>query len=127
MRVSRLTLVAIAAIGAAIALDSQSIIFQVVSFAWAGFGATFGPVMLFALFWKRTSRAGAGAGMIAGSAMVFIWKLLIRPLGGAFDMYELLPAFIFSCLAILVVSKLTPAPAKEILEEFELARRSSGR
>jgi len=125
MRVSRLTLVAIAAIGAAIALDNDSVVFQVVSFAWAGFGATFGPVMLFSLFWKRTSHAGAVAGMVAGGAMVFAWKLLIRPLGGGFTVYELLPAFVFSCLVIVVVSKLTPSPAGEIQEEFDLARRSS--
>ncbi len=127
MRVSRLTLVAIASLGAAIALDSASVIFQVVSFAWAGFGATFGPVMLFSLFWKRTSHAGALAGMVSGGIMVFIWKLLIRPLGGMLDLYELLPAFALSCLVIVAVSKLTPAPSDAILQEFDLARSASAR
>ena len=122
MRVSRLTLVAIAVTGMLIALDQDSVIFQVVSFAWAGFGATFGPVMLFSLFWKRTSYGGAIAGMVAGGVMVFAWKLLIRPFGGVFAIYELLPAFLFSCLVIVVASKLTARPSLEIEEEFDRAR-----
>jgi sodium/proline symporter len=125
MRFSRLTLLAIAFIGMAIALDSRSIIFQVVSFAWAGFGATFGPIMLFSLFWRRTSYVGAVAGMVAGGAMVFVWKLLVRPLGGLFSIYELLPAFLFSCLVIVVVSKLSSEPSAEIKQDFDLAKSSS--
>ena len=89
------------------------------SFAWAGFGAAFGPVMILALFWKRMNRQGALAGMIAGGAMVFIWKYLIAPMGGAFSIYELLPAFIVSLVAIVVVSLATAPPAQEIVEEFE--------
>ncbi len=127
LRVSRLALLAITLVAAAIALDRDSVIFRVVAFAWAGFGAAFGPLMLFALFWKRTTRAGALAGMVAGGAMVFAWKLLVRPLGGAFDLYELLPAFLFSCLVIPVVSKLTARPASEIEREFEQAKNSSAR
>ena len=90
--------------------------------AWAGFGATFGPLMIFSLFWKRTNRAGAVAGMLGGAGMVFLWKLVIKPLGGAFGIYELLPAFIFSCICIVVVSLLTKAPSKEIEEDFEYVR-----
>lgn len=78
--------------GMVIALDENSIIFTLVSFAWAGFGATFGPLVLFSLFWKRTTRAGAIAGMIGGG-MVFFWKLVLKPLGGLWGIYELLPAF----------------------------------
>jgi len=122
MLVSRITLLVLTLIGIVIALDENSVIFKVVSFAWAGFGATFGPLMLFSLFWKRTTRAGAIAGMLSGGAMVFIWKLGIAKLGGAFAIYELLPAFLFSCLCIVVVSLLTPAPAKEIEEDFEAVR-----
>lgn len=125
MRISRLTLTAIAATGVLIALDRNSVIFQVVSFAWAGFGAAFGPIMLFSLFWKRTSYGGAIAGMIAGGSMVFVWKLLVRPLGGIFAIYELLPAFLFSCLVIVAVSKLTPGPSPEIRREFEQARQTA--
>ena len=119
MLFSRITLIAISLIGVVIALDEKSIIFQVVSFAWAGFGATFGPLMIFSLFWKRMTRAGAIAGMLAGAGMVFLWKLVIRPVGGVFGIYELLPAFLFSCLAIVLVSLLTAKPSAEIEAEFE--------
>ncbi len=122
MLVSRVTLIVITIIGIVIALDKDSVIFKVVSFAWAGFGATFGPLMLFSLFWKRTNHAGAVAGMCAGAAMVFIWKLLIRPMGGVFGIYELLPAFLVSCIFIVVVSLLTAEPSKEMQAEFEAAR-----
>ena len=118
MMVTRLTLLAIALIAVVIALDENSVIFRIVSFAWAGFGATFGPLMILSLFWKRTTRAGAIAGMVGGAGMVFLWKLVISKLGGAFAIYELLPAFIFSVICIVVVSLLTPAPSKEIEEDF---------
>jgi sodium/proline symporter len=78
--------------------------------------------MLFSLFWKRTNHAGAVAGMCAGAAMVFIWKLLIRPMGGVFGIYELLPAFLVSCLFIIVVSLMTAEPSKEMQAEFEAAK-----
>lgn len=119
MTISRITLLVITAIAIVIALDENSVIFTIVSFAWAGFGATFGPLMLFSLFWKRTNRAGAIAGMVGGGVMVFVWKLLIRPLGGAWGIYELLPAFIFSCLCIVIVSLLTAPPSEEICKEYE--------
>ena len=122
MRMTRITLLVLTAIAILVALDDDSIIFSIVSFAWAGFGATFGPLVLFSLFWKRTNRAGAVAGMIGGGAMVFVWKLLISKLGGVFAIYELLPAFIFSCICIVVVSLVTKAPSKEIEEDFEAVR-----
>jgi sodium/proline symporter len=105
-----------------IVLDENSVILQIVSFAWAGFGATFGPLMIFSLFWKRTTRAGAVAGMVGGAGMVFLWKLVISGFGGMFAIYELLPAFLFSCLCIVVVSLLTKAPSDEILADFEAVR-----
>ena len=122
MLVTRITLLVIAIIGVIIALDEDSVIFTIVSFAWAGFGATFGPLMILSLFWKRTTRAGAIAGMVGGAGMVFFWKLVIRPLGGVWNIYELLPAFIFSALCILVVSLLTKKPSKEIEEDFEAVK-----
>ncbi len=125
MWVSRVTLLVVALIGMIIALDENSVIFTIVSFAWAGFGATFGPIMLFSLFWKRTTRAGAVAGMLAGGGMVFLWKLVIKPFGGVWGIYELLPAFIFSCLAIVVVSLLTKKPSSDIEDEFELAKTAA--
>ncbi|OGO76994.1 MAG: sodium/proline symporter [Clostridiales bacterium GWB2_37_7] len=120
--VSRFTLVVIAIIAMIIALDENSVIFKVVSFAWAGFGATFGPIMLFSLFWKRTTREGAIAGMLAGGGMVFIWKLILKPIGGILGIYELFPAFVVSCVVIYIVSLLTKEPSKEIQDEFELAK-----
>lgn len=119
MLVARLTVIFIAAIGVFIARDPNSSVFAIVSFAWAGFGASFGPVMLFALFWKRSNRNGALAGMIVGGIMVFVWKYLVRPMGGIVDIYELLPAFICACIAIVIVSLVTAPPSKEIVEEFE--------
>ena len=125
MWVSRITLVSIAVIAALIALDENSVIFKIVSFAWAGFGATFGPLMLFSLFWKRTTRAGAIAGMIGGAGMVFLWKLVIAKAGGVFAIYELLPAFIFSSLLIFVVSLLTKKPSAEIEEDFDAVKNGT--
>ena len=122
MLISRITLLVLALIGIVIAMDENSVIFQIVSFAWAGFGATFGPLMLFSLFWKRINKAGAIAGMVSGAGMVFLWKLVISKLGGVFAIYELLPAFLFSSICIVVVSLLTKAPSKEIEEDFEAVR-----
>lgn len=122
MTMSRIILLLIAVVGVIIAMDENSVIFTIVSFAWAGFGAVFGPIMLFSLFWKRTTQAGAVAGMVTGGVMVFLWKLALKPLGGVFGIYELFPAFVLSCLAILVVSLLTPAPSAQIQQEFDLAR-----
>ncbi len=119
MIAARITLIVISIIAAFLAADPNSSVFNIVSFAWAGFGAAFGPVVLMALFWKRSNRYGALAGMISGGAMVFIWKYLVRPLGGVWNIYELLPAFLVACAAIVIVSLLTPAPEKEITDEFE--------
>ncbi len=117
--VARITVIAVAVIAVFFALDPNSSIFRVVSFAWAGFGATFGPIMLFSLFWKRCNKYGAIAGMISGAVMIFVWKYGVRPLGGAWDLYELLPAFLVSCIMIVVFSLLTKAPDEEIVAEFE--------
>ena len=119
MIVARVTVIIIALIGVVLARDPQSSVFQIVSFAWAGFGAAFGPVVLFALFWKRSNMWGALAGMVSGGAMVFIWKYLVRPIGGAWNIYELLPAFIVASIMIVVVSLCTKAPSEEIVKEFE--------
>ena len=119
MWVARGTVVIIAIIAVFFAWDKDSSVFRIVSFAWAGFGAAFGPIVLCALFWKRTNKWGALAGILTGGVVVFVWKYVIRPLGGAWDIYELLPAFILSLIAIVVVSLLTPAPEKEIVDTFE--------
>ena len=92
--IARITIVAISLIALFLARDPNSSVFRIVSFAWAGFGGAFGAVTLCSLFWKRCNFQGALAGMISGGVMVFVWKYLVRPLGGALDIYELLPAFL---------------------------------
>ena len=79
--------------------------------------------MLLALFWRRANRYGAIAGMISGGVMVFAWKYLVRPLGGVWDIYELLPAFLVSALLMIAVSLVTPAPSREMTEEFDAVCR----
>ena len=122
MLAARVTVVIIALISVFLAWDPNSSVFRVVSFAWAGFGAAFGPVILFALFWKRANKWGALAGMISGGVMVFVWKYLIAPIGGAWGIYELLPAFIVNCIVLVVVSLATPAPEKAVTDIFEEIR-----
>lgn len=126
MTVSRIVLVLISVVGIIIAWNEKSVIFDVVSFAWSGFGATFGPIILFSLFWKRTNRHGAVAGMLSGGISVFVWKLLLKPLGGIFGIYELLPAFLISCAFIIGFSLLTEKPSEEIEKEFEAAKAYNG-
>ena len=119
MLIARLTVVVIAVIALFLAADPDSNVFQIVSFAWAGFGATFGPAILCALFWKRSNRQGIMAGLVAGGAMIFIWKFLVKPLGGIWNIYELLPAFLVACAVIVVVSLATPKPDGEIERVFD--------
>ena len=119
MLVARGTMVVISLVALFLARDPNSSGFRGVSFAWAGFGAAFGPVVLFALFWRRSNQWGALAGMLAGGAMVFIWKYLIAPMGGAWAIYELLPAFIVASIAIVVVSLLTAPPEQSVTETFD--------
>jgi len=125
MWLARATVAVIAVIGVVLAWNPNSSVFRVVSFAWAGFGAAFGPVVLFSLFWRRMNKAGALAGMVSGGLMVFLWKFVIRPLGGAWDIYELLPAFIVSCIAIVVVSLLTKAPDEEITSVYDAVKNKA--
>ena len=119
MVVARLTVICIAIVAVFLAADPSSSVFKIVSFAWAGFGATFGPAVLFALFWKRSNRQGILAGLVVGGVMVFVWKFVIAKLGGMFAIYELLPAFLCACAAIVVVSLITPAPSKEVTDLYD--------
>ena len=119
MVIARVTLLVISVIGVIIASNPESSVFAIVSFAWAGFGATFGPAMLVALFWKRSNMKGILAGMLSGAVTVFVWKFILRPMGGVWDIYELLPAFLVSLIFIVVVSLLTEKPSEEIVKEFE--------
>ena len=127
MLIARVTVAVIAVVAVIFAWDPDSSVFGIVSFAWAGFGAAFAPVVLFSLFWKRTTKWGALSGIVAGGITVIVWEYVITPLGKtygieALTIYELLPAFIIACLAIVVVSLLTKAPDKEIIEEFEAVK-----
>lgn len=124
LAVARLTILGISLVGVFLARDPDSSVFGIVSFAWAGFGGAFGAVTLCALFWKRSNRQGALAGMVAGGVTVFVWKYMVRPLGGAWNIYELLPAFLVSLAAVVAVSLLTPAPGAEIEAEFEAAKQN---
>ncbi|MBR1478855.1 MAG: sodium/proline symporter [Lachnospiraceae bacterium] len=119
MLVARLTVAVIAVVAVILAWNPDSSVFTIVSFAWAGFGGAFGPLMLFSLFWKRTTFEGALAGLVSGGVVIFVWKFLVRPMGGAWDIYELLPAFIVSAVFIVAVSLLTKAPGEEIVKEYE--------
>lgn len=122
LSIARLTILIVSIIGVFIARDPNSSVFGIVSFAWAGIGAAFSAVMLCALFWKRTTLQGAIAGMVTGGVMAFVWKYAIRSLGGIFDIYELLPAFLLSLAAIIIVSLCTKEPDQEIIDEFEKAK-----
>lgn len=124
MVIARLSVIAISVVAVLLALNPNGSVFRIVSFAWAGFGAAFGPIMLFSLFFKRTTKWGALAGMLSGGAMAFIWKFVISKLGGIFKIYELLPAFIISCLFILIVSLLTSKPEKEVTDIFDEIKAS---
>lgn len=118
---ARATVILISVVAVFLARDPDSNVFNIVSFAWAGFGATFGPVMLCALFWKRSNRFGAFAGMLTGGVMIFVWKYLVRPMGGGWDIYELLPAFLVALAVNIVVSLLTEKPDAAMEAEFEHA------
>ncbi|MCD8398474.1 MAG: sodium/proline symporter [Lachnospiraceae bacterium] len=116
--IARCTVVVIAVI-AMIWARNEGSVFTIVSFAWAGFGAAFGPVVLLALFWKRSNKWGALVGMIVGGVMVFVWKYGVRPMGGLLDIYELLPAFLVAIAADVIVSLLTGEPDASVEKEFD--------
>ncbi len=116
---ARAVLVVIAVLSVFIAWNPDSSVFRIVSFAWAGFGATFAPVMLLALFWKRSNKYGAIAGLVTGGVMVFLWKFVIANLGGVFAIYELLPAFVVAIVVNIVVSLCTAKPSEDMIAEFD--------
>lgn len=113
--VSRLTVGAVAFVAIIIAFDPASSVFGLVSSAWGGFGAAFGPIILFSLFWKRMTRQGAIAGMLAGGISDIFWFLKS---GGIFDIYEIIPGFIIGCVVLILVS-LATKPTQEMMDEFD--------
>lgn len=114
--IGRFAVVGIAIIAWLLALNPDSTVLGLVSYAWAGFGAAFGPAMILSLYWSRMNRLGCLAGIIVGGLTVVIWKQLS---GGIFDLYEIVPGFIFATLAIFIVSSATQAPSKTILQTFD--------
>ncbi|WP_375540506.1 sodium/proline symporter PutP [Rossellomorea marisflavi] len=119
MLVGRISVVVIAIIAIFLGYNPDSSVLALVSYAWAGFGAAFGPLIIFSLFWKRMTRNGALAGMLVGAVTVILWAI---PEDGFLGIYELLPGFIFSSLAIIIVSLIGKGPDKEVIEEFELVQ-----
>lgn len=123
--ISRITTIVIALVGIIIAMDENSSVFGLVENAWAGFGGAFGPLMLFSLFWKRTNLKGAAAGMLSGGIIALLWPFTLAKLGGIFEIYCLLPAFIISSLLIVIVSLCTEEPDDVIKQEFDKAKQLS--
>jgi sodium/proline symporter len=113
--VTRASVVIIAAAAFLIAINPESTVLGLVAYAWGGFGAAFGPLMILSLFWERMTHKGAIAGIIVGGLTVLIWKQFT---GGAFDVYEIVPGFLFSALSIVIVSLFDKKPGKELVEEF---------
>jgi sodium/proline symporter len=118
--IGRAAVLIISLVALVLAWDPGRKVLDLVAYAWAGFGAAFGPTLLFALFWRRMTRNGALAGMIVGGITVVIWKQLA---GGVFDLYEIVPGFMLSTIAIVIASLLDSPPSKEILDEFESVDR----
>ena len=117
--ISRASVLIIASIAVYLGFNPNSFILDMVAYAWAGFGAAFGPALLMSLFWKRTTRIGVIAGIIVGGVTIIAWKNF-----APFELYEIVPGFILSLLAIYVVSKLDKEPAREILETFDKVNQS---
>ena len=116
----RIGVLVVAVVGLLLALDPSSAILELVAFAWAGFGAAFGPIVLLSLYWRRLTASGALAGMIVGAVTVFVW--------GNIDalsdrMYEIVPGFVLNLLVAVVVSKLMPSTNPEVDAEFDLMER----
>ncbi|MEX0963577.1 MAG: sodium/proline symporter PutP [Pseudohongiellaceae bacterium] len=116
LMVSRSAVIAIALLAMIIASDRQSRVLDLVSYAWAGFGASFGPVIVFSLFWRKMTASSAIVSMIVGAVTVVLWSNLS---GGLFDLYEIVPGFIFASLTIVVMSSLRPATDAQALNTFE--------
>lgn len=126
--VTRLCVIAIALIAIALALNPDNSILNIVAYAWAGFGATFGPVIIFSLFWRKTTRNGILWGMIVGGVTVLLWKqittMAIAQMYPIFSLYEIVPGFILSSLTIYLVSIMDKKPSDDILEVFDSVKNS---
>lgn len=119
--VGRLSVLVVAIVAIAIAWHPNDTILNLVGNAWAGFGASFSPVVLFSLYWKGLTRAGAISGMISGALVVIIWIAWIKPLASInelFGMYEIIPGFLVSVIVTYIVSKLTASPGDFVIQDL---------
>lgn len=123
--ISRISVLVVSIVAIVLALNPESSVLGLVGYAWAGFGAVFGPAILLAIYWKGATRNGILSGMIIGGVTVILWDLLYDNGVIPFYLYELLPGFVFSLVTIVVVSKLDRKPSKEMVEEFHLAKTSN--
>lgn len=123
MIVSRLTVIGVSLVAAFIATNPNNTVLGLVEYAWAGFGATFGPLIILSLFWKYTTREGAIGGIVVGGLTTIIWRYLGTNFGGIFGLYEIIPGFILSFLAIYIISKITKSATKEMIEEFDYVEK----
>ena len=117
LQVSRWSVISIAVLAIVLAANPENLVLDLVAYAWAGFGAAFGPAILVSLYWKRMTGKGALASIIVGGITVLVWKQF-----GWFGLYEIVPGFILSVMAIFVVSLIDKAPSEKILQEFEQSR-----
>jgi sodium/proline symporter len=125
MLMSRGAVLLISFIALFMGMDPNSSIFGIVSYAWAGLGASFGPAVFMSLYWKRMTRNGAIAGVVVGASSTILFNWLKTNVGGIFSVYELLPAFILAVIAIVVFSLLDKEPTKDMQDEFDAAVKMS--
>lgn len=114
--VGRIMVLVVALVAIALAANPENRVLGLVSYAWAGFGAAFGPVVLISVMWSRMTRNGALAGMLVGAVTVIVWKHFAW-----LDLYEIIPGFLFGCIAIVVVSLMGRSPSATITERFDQA------
>lgn len=112
---SRLAVLLVSIAATVLAFMPNKTILEIVGYAWAGFGSAFGPMIIFSLYWKRMTKEGAVSGMLTGGIVVVIWIVS----GLSSWLYEMVPGFLLSCLAIIIVSKLTKAPQKGVLRQHQ--------
>ncbi|WP_372404918.1 sodium/proline symporter PutP [Acinetobacter piscicola] len=116
--VGRLMVLAISVLAIILAFKPDSKVLGLVEYAWAGFGAAFGPLIILSLFWKRMTLNGAITGVIVGAVTVIAWEMTLKQSTG---LYEIVPGFLLSFLSIVIVSLLGKAPSKQVVERFEQA------
>lgn len=121
INIGRVAVVGLSIVALLLAMNPDSTVLGLVSYAWAGFGAAFGPALLFSLYWRNMNRNGALAGVLVGGITVVVWKQIS---GGIFDIYEIVPGFIFASIAIVLVSKLTGAPQASVTKTFDSYQNS---